>query len=74
MHGYHQMVGLHPTVFIHPDSYHLFDAYVRAIRNGLEFRTRAQDVRRDGTIFDVEVVDAVSCIRDNSHSWASSAT
>ena len=56
MHGYDQMVGLHPTVFIHPDSYHLFDAYVRAIRNGLEFRTRAQDVRRDGTIFDVEVV------------------
>ena len=56
MHGYDQMVGLHPTVFIHPDSHHLFAAYIRAIHNGTEFRTRAQDVRRDGTIFDVEVV------------------
>ena len=25
MHGYDQMVGLHPTVFIHPDSHHLFE-------------------------------------------------
>jgi PAS domain S-box-containing protein len=56
MHGYDHMVGLHPTVFIHPSSHHLFEAYVRAIRTGQEFRSRAQDVRRDGTIFDVEVV------------------
>jgi PAS domain S-box-containing protein len=56
MHGYDQMVGLHPTVFIHPDSHHLFDAYIRAILDGHEFRTRAKDVRRDGSVFDVEVV------------------
>ncbi|HEY1297624.1 MAG TPA: GAF domain-containing protein [Chloroflexota bacterium] len=56
MHGYDDMVGLHPTTFIHPNSHHLFEAYVHAIRNGLEFRTRAQDVRRDGTTFDVEVL------------------
>src|SRR5215472_14923293 len=56
MHGYDDMVGVHPTTFIHPNSHHLFDAYVHAIRNGLEFRTRAQDVRRDGTTFDVEVL------------------
>jgi PAS domain S-box-containing protein len=56
MHGYDRMVGLHPTTFVHPSSHHLFEAYVGAIREGREFRTRAQDVRRDGTIFDVEVV------------------
>jgi PAS domain S-box-containing protein len=56
MHGYDSMTGLHPTAFIHPASQHQFEAYTRAIRNGLEFRTRAQDVRRDGTIFDVEVL------------------
>jgi PAS domain S-box-containing protein len=56
MHGYDRMVGLHPTTFIHPNSHHLFDKYVRAIRDGHEFHTRAQDVRRDGTVFDVEVL------------------
>jgi len=56
MHGYDGMVGLHPTMFIHPNSQHLFDVYLRAVREGREFRVRAQDVRRDGTVFDVEVL------------------
>jgi PAS domain S-box-containing protein len=49
------MTGMHPTQFIHPDSHHLFDEFVRVARAGGEFRCRAQDVRRDGTVFDVEV-------------------
>jgi two-component system nitrate/nitrite sensor histidine kinase NarX len=56
MHGYDAMAGLHPTAFIHPNSQHLLADYVRAIRSGQEFRTRAQDVRRDGSVFDVEVL------------------
>lgn len=56
MHGYERMDGLHPTTFIHPGSHHLFRDYLRAVREGREFRTRAQDVRRDGTVFDVEVI------------------
>jgi PAS domain S-box-containing protein len=56
MHGYESMVGLHPTTFIHPASHHLFEQYVQVIREGREFRARAQDVRRDGTVFDVEVL------------------
>src|SRR5690242_15897833 len=56
MHGYDRMVGLHPSSFIHPDSHKLFEEYVCAIREGREFRARAQDVRRDGTVFDVEVL------------------
>lgn len=56
MHGYDSMAGLHPTVFIHPDSHHLFEAYVTAVREGREFRSQAQDVRRDGSVFDVEVI------------------
>lgn len=56
MHGYDDMAGLHPSAFIHPDSQHIFVEYVDAIRDGREYRARAQDVRRDGTVFDVEVL------------------
>ncbi len=56
MHGYDDMTGLHPSVFIHPNSHHLFVDYVAALRAGEEYRCRAQDVRRDGTVFDVEVL------------------
>jgi len=56
MHGYTQMVGLHPSSFIHPDSHQLFEQYIQTVRQGGEFRTQAKDVRRDGTVFDVEVL------------------
>ncbi len=47
---------MHPSAFIHPDSQYLFEQYVAAIAAGGEFRCRAQDVRRDGSVFDVEVL------------------
>jgi PAS domain S-box-containing protein len=56
MHGYDQMTGLHPSVFIHPDSHHLFQQYLQMVSQGREFRTLARDVKRDGTVFDVEVL------------------
>jgi len=56
MHGYDQMAGLHPSTFIHPSSQPLFEAFMRAVRAGQEFRGQAQDVRRDGTLVDVEVL------------------
>lgn len=56
MHGYDDMTGLHPTVFIHPNSHHLFVEYLETVRAGREYRSRAQDVRRDGSVFDVEVI------------------
>ncbi len=56
MHGYDDMTGMHPSVFIHPDSHPLFAEYVAALRTGCEYRCRAQDVRKDGTVFDVEVL------------------
>jgi len=56
MHGYEDMAGLHPSTFIHPNSQPIFVEYVEAIRSGREYRARAQDIRRDGTVFDVEVL------------------
>ena len=55
MHGYDDMTGMHPTEFIHPDSHYLFEEFVRVTREGGEFRCRARDVRKDGSVFDVEV-------------------
>jgi PAS domain S-box-containing protein len=56
MHGYDHMAGLHPSAFIHAGSQHLFEAFMRAVQAGEEFRCQAQDVRQDGTVFDVEVL------------------
>jgi len=56
MHGYESMDGLRPSTFIHPDSLPLLEEYFEAVKAGREYRCLAQDVRRDGTAFDVEVV------------------
>jgi len=56
MHGYERMTGMHAADFIHPSSQPLFEAYVQAVTAGREYRCRARDVRRDGSVFDVEVL------------------
>jgi PAS domain S-box-containing protein len=58
MHGYtrEEFVGVDPTKFIHPDSLPLLAAYQESVRAGKNFRCRAQDIRKDGTVFDVEVM------------------
>ena len=57
MHGYthDEFVGLHPTAFVHPDSLHLFAEYIEATKAGRPFRTRAMDVKKDGTPIQIEV-------------------
>ena len=58
MHGYtrEEFVGMDPAKFIHRDSSALFAEYQENVRKGKDFRTRAQDVRADGSVFDVEVM------------------
>ena len=58
MHGYtrEEFVGIDPSKFIHPDSLPLLEKYQQEIREGRHFRSRAQDVRKDGSVFDVEVM------------------
>jgi PAS domain S-box-containing protein len=69
MHGYShdEMVGLHPTTFIHPDDHHLFADYVGSVTRGRRFLTRARDVRKDGSIFDVEVNGTQFTFHGTSH-------
>ncbi len=58
MHGYarEEFVGIDPTRFIHPDSLPLLAEYQQSVREGRDFYCRAQDIRKDGTVFDVEVL------------------
>jgi PAS domain S-box-containing protein len=56
MHGYDDMAGMQPITFIHPNSHHLFREYVEVLKAGGEYRCFAQDIRKDGTVFDIEVL------------------
>ncbi len=58
MHGYtrEEFIGIDPSRFIHPDSLPLLAQYQDLIRAGKDFHSRAKDVRKDGTVFDVDVM------------------
>jgi PAS domain S-box-containing protein len=57
MHGYtrEELVGAHPSMFIHPDSAYLFREYVDAVTAGRTYQCQAVDIRKDGTLVPVEV-------------------
>jgi PAS domain S-box-containing protein len=46
---------LQPAQFIHPDSWPTISEYLSHIRNGEQFRGHARGLRKDGSIFPVEV-------------------
>ncbi len=58
MHGYsrEEFLGIEPFKFIHPDYWDALGAYQEAVRAGDDYYTRAKDVKKDGTVFDVEVM------------------
>ena len=57
MHGYghDEFVGMDPHRFIHQDDHHLFDDFVSKVLANQPFRAVGRDLRKDGTIFTVEV-------------------
>jgi PAS domain S-box-containing protein len=57
MHGYtrEEILGVHPSAYVHPDSLPLLAEYYEKVRAGERFHTEAIDLRRDGTPFHVEV-------------------
>ncbi|MDZ8051212.1 MAG: PAS domain S-box protein [Aulosira sp. ZfuVER01] len=66
MHGYSQeeFMRLQPPEFIHPDSLPKFAEFIRKIQANSKFHDRAVDVRKDGTLIDVEVT-ATPCFLNN---------
>ncbi|BAY25808.1 putative histidine kinase [Calothrix sp. NIES-2100] len=69
MHGYSQeeFMRLKPPEFIHPDSLPIFSEFIGAIQAGSQFRTQAVDVRKDGTLIDVEVTASPSLYNGKIH-------
>ncbi|MBK6663869.1 MAG: PAS domain S-box protein [Thermoflexaceae bacterium] len=65
MHGYEPgaMNGLDPTTFIYEGHLGLLAQFQEDVRAGKAFRTRALDVRRDGTLFWVHVSGTQSVFR-----------
>ena len=55
MHGWDDMTGFGPSDFIHPSSLYQFSHFLSAVREGRDFKCRAWDLRRDGSILHVEV-------------------
>ena len=49
-----EFVGMLPDTFIHPDSQHTFNKYLRALRSDTMLDTRVLHVRRDGSTFQGE--------------------
>ncbi|WP_435106187.1 hybrid sensor histidine kinase/response regulator [Arhodomonas sp. AD133] len=57
MHGYtrDEMLAMDPHTFVHPDSYPTLERFFDTFNSGEPFHAEARDVRRDGSVFDVEV-------------------
>jgi two-component system nitrate/nitrite sensor histidine kinase NarX len=57
MHSYThgEFIDLHPSTYIHPDSFPQFAEWVQVIQSGNDFVATAVHMRRDGTPFMVEV-------------------
>ena len=57
MHGYspEEFATLSPKQWVHPDSHHLFEQFIESVKAGKAFQCEGRDVRKDGSVFDVEV-------------------
>jgi PAS domain S-box-containing protein len=69
MHDYsrEELVGMHSPRFIHTDDHGLFGEYLTTIRSGREFHARARNVRKDGSVFPVDVVGKSFVYRGRLH-------
>lgn len=69
MHGYtrEEMLRLSPTQFIHEDDHHLFGDYVATVAAGGDYRCRARDIRKDGSLFHVDVMGTPVTYRGTRH-------
>jgi PAS domain S-box-containing protein len=72
MHGYtmEEFREIPTMQIIHPDSLYLFQEFVTAVRAGQQYRCRAVDVRKDGSLFPVEVTGIPFMYRGQPHMLA----
>lgn len=69
MYGYTPgaMVGVHSRAIVHPDHYHVFEAFIERLRDTGEFTAESADMRTDGSVFDVEVRGSLFQYQGESH-------
>ena len=69
MHGYtdEEFRQLEVGAFVHPDSGHMFEEYMQTVRAGGVFRSRALDMRKDGSAFPIEVLGTAFVYRGKPH-------
>ena len=60
LHGYShdELIGLPGKDIIHPDAHHLFEEFLETTKAGGSFSAETIDVRKDGSIFNVDVLGA----------------
>jgi two-component system sensor histidine kinase UhpB len=60
LHGYShdELIGLPGKDIVHPDDHHLFEEFLKTTKAGGSFYATATDVRRDGSVFNVNVLGA----------------
>lgn len=72
MHGYTQqeLIGASPLIFIHPGDHQKFRDYIDRVMGGGTYRTRARDIRKDGSEFVIEVTGSLFQFRGRPHALA----
>jgi PAS domain S-box-containing protein len=69
MHGYtrEEFIDLHPTTYIHPDSYPQFAGWIQTVQSGNVFEAEVIHIHHDGSPFAVEVRGAGCTFQDRLH-------
>ncbi len=72
MHGYSEaeFLSLSPNHFVHPDSLPLFARYLETVKARQPFYCQAVDIRKNGSLFDVEVNGTLCLYNGKIHGLA----
>jgi PAS domain S-box-containing protein len=67
---YDEFVILSPTDYVHYDSLHLFASYLETLQADKHFHCHAVNMRKDGTLFDIEVFATTCTYNGKRHGLA----
>jgi len=68
--SYDEFVRLAPTDYVHPDSLSLFASYLETLRTNKPFQCQVINIRKDGTIFDLEIFATTCTYNGRRHGLA----
>ncbi len=69
MHGYvrHELLGMDIRRLIYPEDHYLFEEFVRTVTAGQPFRCQGRGVRKDRSLFELEVHGSIISFQDQPH-------